>query len=215
MTVYVWVIGGAIACVGWLLAGLSSVLAQGTVCQDTQNLLDMPLNALEEATPCTELGSFYIMGLVEHPKGIDFSKHMPTVDKLNDEFPYYANVRAYLRAGFGADPVAWNPDDFIPLLVALSTLPEGFPYTDVGDSTRSNLYRAYIWKEFAWHNSTGFSKNFKYLTQILPELTGPLSSVADLSCFIENDLPIVSVEAILGSRKFKNCVEREALQKQK
>lgn len=214
MTAHLRTIGCIIACVGWLMSGLSSVQAQGTVCQDTQNLLDMPLNVLEQATPCTEFGVAYILGLFDHPKGI--SKHVPSVDPLNIAFPYYANVRSYLHESFDADSVAWNPDKFLPLIVALSMLPEGFPYTEFGESTRPDLYRAYILNEFGRHNATGFSKvKLNVLISTLQALTSPLSSQEELSCFIKNDLPIVSVEAILDSRKFKNCVAREARQKQK
>lgn len=87
-------------------------------------------------------------------------------------------------------------------------LPEGFPYADKGCCKRSDLQRAYISTEFIAHDSSGFTKKrIDGLVPMIQPFATSVSSAEELSCFIENDLPIVSVNVILASTKFQDCVE--------
>lgn len=84
-------------------------------------------------------------------------------------------------------------------------LPEGFPYADKGGSKRSDLYRAYILTECIAHNSSGFTKKrIDGLVPMIQPFATSVSSAEELSCFFENDLPIVSVDVIMASTKFED-----------
>ncbi|MEJ8562317.1 hypothetical protein QTO30_14525 [Yoonia sp. GPGPB17] len=97
--------------------------------------------------------------------------------------------------------------DLSALMVGMAALANA-DYDKLDDRRRIDLYRAFALYYFSQEVDLENSQTPSFLVRYISELLDPWRPLtpAELSCFVQFDIPTFSVDQIINSQKYTNCL---------
>ncbi len=176
---------------------LATVLFAPTIaladCKTAEEMLDFPKSALNGVEPCDRLGTIFL-----RYNEISSRARFSIGTLAQADYIYYVLFKSSVLS----EPSVMGKGGI--LMSALAVLPEN-------DTVRSAAYKFAILREYARlspDEAATLSNHVNALAFALKssfENSG-FENVAALDCFVDADIPNLSVETVLGSKFFEDCV---------
>lgn len=163
-------------------------------CKAAEELVDFPRSELVGIEPCDRLGTIFL-----RYNEISTRANFLIGTSAQEENVYFVLFKSAAQRELSIVERGGV------LLSALAVLPED-------DRVRSEAYKFAILREYGLLAESSTNQSGVYVSAFAFALRSSLSksgfdSVAELDCFIAADIPSLSVESIMASRFFEDCLD--------
>lgn len=179
-------------------------------CITNEELLNQNVNLVEMSNICDDLGKAYVVSMMETPS-TEVLEYINDLD-IGDKYAYYDSLRVFVMKERSSDYTE-NMDAQLSSLLVASYLVLGsddFPFSGVQkiSDPRKNYYMAYtLIKYWQYHKVSAFDASLlrDAIGNILSddEMTGH-----EVMCFVENDIPILTEQAVFSSLNYSSCISK-------
>ena len=181
----------------FLLATEGKTLNPHESCESTENFLNLPKQELANAAPCDLLGAAFLSG-----QGLQVS-YMERLPR-DERFQYYYVIRVFLaKNGLRTDGL--DMQDTANLLATLSMLPD----LQGPDTRRAAYYRGFVLRQYLNVHGRGLGEQAGMLNDLSQFFVGDgtFARFSELGCFIKSDIPTATIDAVLESLRYRECLE--------
>ncbi len=173
-----------------------TMLKARDACWTPNDFLNAPEQELARAVPCDLIGAAFLSGQGKH---ILYGERLPH----DGRFQYYYVVRVFLQKN-GIQNNYLDVNDTANLLAALSMLPD----LEGPDMRRAAYYRGFILRQYLNVHGQELGEEGGMLNDLSSFLVGDgtFDRFSELDCFVRSDIPTVTIEAVLDSLRYQECV---------
>jgi len=181
----------------FLLAPADRTLDARERCRSSEDLLNLPKQDLANAAPCDLIGAAFLSG---HGLQVSYMERLPR----DERFQYYYVIRVFLaKNGLRTDSL--DMQDTANLLAALSMLPD----LQGPDERRAAYYRGFVLRQYLNVHGRGLGEQAGMLNGLSQLFAGDgtFARFSELGCFIKSDMPTATVDVVLDSLRYRECLD--------